>query len=177
MKKKIKVLRIISLVSSQWAEYKVSVRTGIHLDAPGKKTSLDHFLVGIRIPDQVVLLLFLFTVVQTLSFVQLCDPMDCSTQGFLVFIISQSLLKLISIESIMPSNHFIFCHPLLLLPSVFSSIGVFSNESVLRIRYYFVIFKMGSIASSNLSLIPVHPLVNTFRGPLRLLYTNLNNPS
>ena len=45
-----------------------------------------------------------------------------------------SLLKLISIESVMPSNHLILCHPFLLLPSIFPSIRVFSNESVLRIR-------------------------------------------
>ena len=47
----------------------------------------------------------------------------------------QSLLKLMSIESVMASNHLILCHPLLLLPSVFPSIRVFSNESVLRIRW------------------------------------------
>ena len=48
--------------------------------------------------------------------------------------ISQSLLKFMSTESVMPSNHFILCHPLLLLPSIFLSIGVFSNEPSLRIR-------------------------------------------
>ena len=48
---------------------------------------------------------------------------------------SQSLLKLISIESVMPSNHLIFCHPLLLLPSIFPSIRVFSSESALHIRW------------------------------------------
>ena len=48
---------------------------------------------------------------------------------------SQSLLKLMSIESVMPSNPLILCHPLLLLPSIFPSITVFSNESVLRIRW------------------------------------------
>ena len=48
---------------------------------------------------------------------------------------SQSLLKLMSIESVMPSNHLILCHPLLLLPSIFPSIRVFSNQSVLRIRW------------------------------------------
>ena len=48
---------------------------------------------------------------------------------------SQSLPKLMSIESVMPSNHLILCHPLLLLPSIFPSIGVFSNESALRIRW------------------------------------------
>ena len=48
---------------------------------------------------------------------------------------SQSLLKLMSIESVMPSSHLILCHPLLLLPSIFPSIRVFSNESVLHIRW------------------------------------------
>ena len=48
---------------------------------------------------------------------------------------SQSLLKLTSVELVMPSNHLILCRPLLLLPSVFPSIGVFSNESVLHIRW------------------------------------------
>ena len=48
---------------------------------------------------------------------------------------SQSLLKLMSIELVMPSNHLILCHPLLLLPSIFPSIRVFSNESALRIRW------------------------------------------
>ena len=59
----------------------------------------------------------------------LCDPMDCSTH------VSQSLLKLMSIELVMPSKHLIFCRPLLLLPSIFPSIRVFSNESALRIRW------------------------------------------
>ena len=48
---------------------------------------------------------------------------------------SQSLLKLMSIASVMPSSHLILCHPLLLLPSIFTSIRVFSNESVLHIRW------------------------------------------
>ena len=66
----------------------------------------------------------------------LCDPMDCSTPGFSVlFTISWSLLKFMSIESMMPSNHLILCRPLLLLPSIFPSIRVFSNESALRIRW------------------------------------------
>ena len=60
--------------------------------------------------------------------------MDCSTPGFLSFVISWSLLKLMSIKSVMPSNHLILCHSLLLLPSIFPSIRVFSNESVLLIR-------------------------------------------
>ena len=61
--------------------------------------------------------------------------MDCFTQASLSIINSQSLLKLMSIESVMPSNHLIFCHPLLFLPSIFPNIRVFSNESALHIRW------------------------------------------
>ena len=60
-------------------------------------------------------------------------PTDCSTPGLPVHHQLQSLFKLMSIESMMPSNYLIFCHPLLLLPSIFPSIRVFSNESVLCI--------------------------------------------
>ena len=63
----------------------------------------------------------------------LCDPMDYSRPGLPVH--SWSLLKHMSIESVMPSNHLILCRPLLLLPSIFPSIRVFSDESVLRIRW------------------------------------------
>ena len=69
------------------------------------------------------------------SFLTLCDPMDGSTPGFSVLTNSQILLKFMSIESVMPSNYLILCHPLLLLPSIFPSIRVFSNESVLCIRW------------------------------------------
>ena len=62
-------------------------------------------------------------------------PWTAACQASLSISNSQSLLKLISIESVMPSNHLIFCYPLLLLPSIFPSIRVFSNESVLRIRW------------------------------------------
>ena len=65
----------------------------------------------------------------------LCDPMDCSTPGFPVHHQLLSLLKLMSIESVMPSNHLILCHLLLLLPLIFPSIGVFSNELALHIRW------------------------------------------
>ena len=60
--------------------------------------------------------------------------MVCSTPGFLSFPISQNLLEFISIESVMPSNHLILCHPLL-LPSIFPSIRVFPNESALHFRW------------------------------------------
>ena len=61
--------------------------------------------------------------------------MDCSTPGYLSITNSRSLPKLMSIESVMPSNQLILCHPLLFLLSIFSSIRVFSNESVLHIRW------------------------------------------
>ena len=63
----------------------------------------------------------------------LCDPMDCSMPGFSVHYNSRSLLKLMSTESAMPSNHLILYHSLLLLPSIFPSIRVFSNESVISL--------------------------------------------
>ena len=61
--------------------------------------------------------------------------MDCRHQVSLFFTMSQSLLKLMSIESMMPSNHLILCHLLLFPPSIFPSIRVFSSESVLHIRW------------------------------------------
>ena len=73
--------------------------------------------------------------VQLLSHVQLfVTPWTATHQAFPSITHSRSLLKLMSIESVMPSNHLILCHPLLLLPSIFPSIRVFSNELVLRIR-------------------------------------------
>ena len=62
-------------------------------------------------------------------------PWTAVHQASLSFTISQSLLKFMSIGSVRPSNHLVLCRPLLLLPSVFPSIRVFSNESVLRIRW------------------------------------------
>ena len=71
-----------------------------------------------------------------LSRVQLfATPWTAALQAFLSFTISWSLLRLTSIASMMPSNRLIFYHPLLLLPSVFTSIRVFSNESLLHIRW------------------------------------------
>ena len=61
--------------------------------------------------------------------------MDCSTPGFPSITNSWSLIKLMSLELVMPSNHLILCHPLILLPSIFPSMRVFSNESVLHIRW------------------------------------------
>ena len=64
-----------------------------------------------------------------------CNPKDCSTQASLSITNSRSLLKLMSIELVMSSNHLILCHSLLLRPSIFPSIRVFLNESVLCIRW------------------------------------------
>ena len=76
------------------------------------------------------------SLVQPLSRVQLfAIPWTAARQASLSFTISWSLLKLMSIESVMPCNHLVLCCPLLLLPSIFPSIRVFSNESVLRIRW------------------------------------------
>ena len=79
----------------------------------------------------------------------LCDPMDCSTPGFPAITNSRSLLKFTSMETVMPSNHLVLCHPLLLPPSSFPSIRVFSNESALCIRWP----KLGVSVSS--SVLPV----------------------
>ena len=71
----------------------------------------------------------------SLSVLSDCDPVDCSMPGFSAHHQPQSVLRLVSIESVMPSNHLILCCPLLLLPSIFPSIRVFFSESVLHIRW------------------------------------------
>ena len=84
--------------------------------------------------------------VQSLSLIWLfATPWTAARQASLSITNSWSLLKLMSIESVMPSNHLILCHPLLLLSSVFPSIRIFSNESVLHIRWP----KYRSSSSSN----------------------------
>ena len=78
---------------------------------------------------------YIFVFVQSLSCVHLfVTPWSAAHQASLSFTISQSMLKLLSIDSMMPSNHFILCGLLLLLPSIFPNIRVFSNESALLIR-------------------------------------------
>ena len=78
----------------------------------------------------------IIVVVQLLNRVQLFVTLwTTAHQASLSFTISQSLLKLMSIESVMPSSHLILCRPLLLLPSIFPSIRVFCNESALLIRW------------------------------------------
>ena len=85
-------------------------------------------------------------------------PWTAAHQASLSFTNSQSLLKLMSIKLVMPSNHLIFCCPLLLLPSIFPSIRVFSNESLLCIRWP----KYWSFSFS-ISLSSEHPGLISFR--------------
>jgi len=91
-----------------------------------------------------------FSSLQLLSHVRLfATPWTAARQASLSFTNSQSLLKLMSIKSVVPSNHLILCHLLLVLPSIFPNIRVFSKESVLRImwpRYWSFSF---SISPSN----------------------------
>ena len=102
---------------------------------------------------------FLFSSVQSLSRVRLfATPWAAALQASLSITNSQSLLKLMSIESMMPSNHLILCRPLLLPPSIFPSIRVFSSESTLHIRWS----KYWSF-SFNISPSNEHPGLISFR--------------
>ena len=92
------------------------------------------------------------------SYLTLWDPMNCSTPGLPVHHQLWSQPKLMSIESVMPSNHLILCCPLLLLPLIFPSIRVFSNESTLRKRWP----KYWSF-SLNISVSNEHPGLISFR--------------
>ena len=109
------------------------------MGSPDKNTGEGcHFLLqGTSRPkDRTQISCIQLSSVQSLSHVQfVATPWTAACQAALSITNSWSLLKLMSIESIMPSNHLILCHPLLLLPSVFPRIRVFSNESVLCIRW------------------------------------------
>ena len=97
--------------------------------------------------------------VQSLSHVQyFVTPWTAAQQVFLSIINTRSLLKLMSIELVMPFNHLILCHPLFLLPWIFPSIRVFSNESVLHIRWLKYWNFSFSISPSN-----EHPGLISFR--------------
>ena len=77
-----------------------------------------------------------FVVVQSLSHVRLfATPRAAACQASLAFTISRSLLKFMSFESAMPSNHLVHCHPLILLPSIFPRFSIFSNELALHSRW------------------------------------------
>ena len=92
----------------------------------------------------VFLLLFSYSVVSDSE-----TPWTAACQAFVSSTISRSLLKLMSVEPVMPPNHLILCYPLLFLPSVFPSISVFSNEFVLHIRWPKYWSFSFSISSSN----------------------------
>ena len=108
----------------------------------------------------------------TQSCLTLCDAMNCSTPGLPVHHQLRSSPKPMSIESVMPSNHLILCRPLLLLPSIFPCIRVFSNESALCIRwpkYWSFRFNV-SPSKEHLGLIPLgltgwNPIVITNQNP------------
>ena len=91
-------------------------------------------ILSLQLPK--MLLFFFFSSVHSLCRVWLfVTPWTAAHQALLSITISQSFLKLMPIELMMPSNHLILCHPLLLLPSIFPSIRVFSNELALLIRW------------------------------------------
>ena len=102
--------------------------------------------------------LSLHVVVQSLVVSDSLRSMGCSTPGFSSIINSRSLLKLMSIELVMPSNHLILCLPLLLLPQIPPSIRVFSNESTRRMRWPNYWSFSFSISPSN-----EHPGLTSFR--------------
>ena len=93
-------------------------------------------LEGISIDEHLTEYIYQFSSIQSLSRVQLfAPPWIAARQASLSITNSQSLLRFMSIESVMPSSHLILCHPLLLLPPVPPSIRVFSNESTLCMRW------------------------------------------
>ena len=95
-----------------------------------------HMWLWVRHTISPTLFIFQFSSVQSLNHVRLfATPRTSARQASLSITNSRSLLRLMSIESVTPPNHLILCHPLLLLPSIFSSIRVFSNASVLHIRW------------------------------------------
>ena len=100
-------------------------RTGLQRDLTARLSNLNLVLQAVQ-----------FSSLQSLSHVLLfATPWTVACQPSLSITNSQSLLKLMSTESVMPSNHLIHCHPLLVPPSIFPSIRVFSNESILHIRW------------------------------------------
>ena len=110
--------------------------SGIHTDclcdSHSIQTITDHLLHS---PQQPQIFPFCFNQLPRMCVQFFATPWAAAHQASLSITNSQSLLKLMSIESVMPSKHLILCHPLLLPPSIFPSIRVFSNESALRIRW------------------------------------------
>ena len=107
-----------------------------------------------------------FSLVQSLSRVWLfVTPWTAAHQASLPLTISWSLLKLMSIEWVMPSNRLIFCHLLILLPSIFRSIRVFSNELALRIRYWSIhqVYSLPKYWSFSISSFKEYSVLISFR--------------
>ena len=119
-----------------------------------------------------------FSSVHMLSRVRLfVTPQTAACQASLSITNSRSLLKLMSTESVMPSNHLILCHPLLLQPSIFPSIRFFSNESVLHIKwpkYWSFSFSISGIIQPNLNpfSVSVKPHPFSFGVLIRLVNTD-----
>ena len=108
-----------------------------------------------------------FSSVQLLSHVRLfATPWTAAHQASLSITNSRSSLKLMSIESVMPSNCLILCHPLLLLPSIFPSIRAFSNESVLHIRW-------PKYWSFSFNISPSHNWVDIYKNDYRIINLSL----
>ena len=124
-------------VSSRKEEVGLEKEIPFQIDIRGPPTPVTSKLLGYSLYGGYLCVLASFVVVavQLLSRVQLFVTPWISVLTPLSFTISWSLLKFVSIESVMPSNHLILCCPLLLLSSIFPSIGVFSSESALHIRW------------------------------------------
>ena len=115
------------LTSQMWVAIASPPQAAVRIEKSAGLAELQHVVLECSVNVAVA--------VQSLSRVRLfVTPWTAACQASLPFTISQSLLKLMSIEWVMPSNHLIFCCPLLLLPSIFPRIRVFSNESALHIR-------------------------------------------
>ena len=121
-----------------------------------------------------------FSSVQSLSHVWLfATPWTAACQASLSLTNSWSLLKLMSIVSVMPSNHLIFCHPLLLLSTIFPSMKVFSNESVLHIRwpnYWSFIFSINPSNSQDWFPLGLTGLIALLSKGLSRVFSNTTVP-
>ena len=128
------VVHVISLIRFLWLWFSFCLPSWIRIRGLRKLPGGRDWLWGKL--GLVLMGRAMFSSVQSLSRVWLfVTPWTAARQASLSFTTSLNLLKLVSIESMMPSNHLILCHPLLLLPSIFPSIRVFSSESVLHIRW------------------------------------------
>ena len=132
--------KLLAVHSNVWLTGCLFKKTFYHNQLGGEKPQVKFIMMsGYSKPSQSKLLHMSrkrVSSVQSLSRVLLfATPWTTARQASLSITNSQSLLKFMSIESVMPSNYLILCRPLLLLPSIFPSISVFSNESALRIRW------------------------------------------